>query len=493
MAERRLRAALSASDIGTYSWDLRTNTVEHDAGIKRLFGFTPDTGDTIDEYTARVHADDRAPWLAGLEASARDGADFLQEYRVVMPDGQTRWILDKGHLMKDTTGRPLVMVGAAVDITDPKRLAEAALAASRAKDEFLAMLGHELRNPLAPIVTAVELMRLRGVPAGKELGTIERQLRHITGLVDDLLDISRVSRGAVKLKRERVAVRDVVSRALETASPLLDEKRHSVTVDVAGALWIDADVIRLTQVFSNLVTNAARYSDPGGRIHVTARSDGEHAVVEVTDAGIGIAPDLLPRIFDLFVQGAARRGGQGYGGLGIGLALVQNLVRLHGGEVHAQSAGPGHGSTFTVTLPLAGRDTPVRDLLARTAGADRDANAGRRILVVDDNVDAADLLSELLQSFGHTVETAHSPERALVIADAFQPDIAVLDIGLPVMDGYELAQHLREHGLEHCRLIALTGYGQDHDQARSLSAGFHAHLTKPVSSADLIRALRADP
>ncbi|HUQ05646.1 MAG TPA: ATP-binding protein [Kofleriaceae bacterium] len=492
MAEQRLRAALSASNIGTYSWDVRSNTVEHDAGVKRLFGFAPDTGDTIDEYTERVHEDDRPRWLAGLEATARDGADFLQEYRVVIPGDETRWILDKGQVMKDGAGRPVVMVGAAVDITDQKRLSEAALAASRAKDEFLAMLGHELRNPLAPIVTAVELMKLRGVPAGKELGTIERQLRHITGLVDDLLDVSRVSRGAVKLKLERVTLRDVVSRALETVSPLLDEKRHSVTVDVAGALWIHADAMRLTQVFSNLFTNAARYSEAGGRIHVTARSDGDHAVVEVADTGMGIAPDLLPHIFDLFVQGSPRTGGHSFGGLGIGLALVQNLVRLHGGDVIARSEGPGHGSTFTVRLPMAGRAVPVRDLVAHALGEDPETGTGMRILVVDDNADAADLLSELLQSFGHVVQTANSPERALVIADAFQPQIAVLDIGLPVMDGYELAQHLRERGLEHCRLIALTGYGQDHDHARSMDAGFHAHLTKPVSSIELLRALRPD-
>ncbi|HSK03861.1 MAG TPA: ATP-binding protein [Kofleriaceae bacterium] len=490
-AQERLRAALAASSIGTYFWNLRTNAVEHDAGVRRMFGFAPGEGGPVEDYTARVHPDDRGTWLAALARCANEGADFQLEYRVVWPDGTVRWIADKGRMIRDPDGAPLHLAGAIVDITDSKRLAEEALAASRAKDEFLAVLGHELRNPLAPMMTGIELLKLRGVTMTKELLTIERQVRHLARLVDDLLDISRITRGLVELQRERLALDAAIAKGIEIASPLLEQKEHRVSLDVAPGLHVDGDPVRLAQVFSNLLTNAARYTPRGGNVRVSAHRDGAHAVVRVTDDGIGIAPELLGRIFDLFVQGG-RTIARSEGGLGIGLAVVRSLVQLHGGEVTAHSAGPGQGSELVVRLPLAGDQPPDREPRAVRPAELPEARHKRRVLVVDDNVEAAELISGALRALGHEVAVAHDGAEALKLAGRFRPEVAVLDIGLPVMDGYELARRLREHpDVGPGRLIALTGYGQAGDRARSRDAGFDVHLIKPVDVRALADAIGA--
>jgi signal transduction histidine kinase/DNA-binding response OmpR family regulator len=478
LAWDRLEAALAASQVGTYFWDMRSQRVEHDVGVKRLFGFSSDHGESLDDYTARIHPDDRSGWLAGLEASTRQGIDFHQEYRVVRDDA-VHWLLDKGHVVRDAAG-PAYMIGAVVDITEPKRLATAALAASRAKDEFLAMLGHELRNPLAPIVTALAIMKLRDAPGSKERSTLERQVKHLVRLVDDLLDISRVTRGLIDLHRERLALRDVVSKAVEIASPLIEQKHHQLAVDLPAELFIDADAVRLAQVFANLLTNAARYTPANGKIAVSASRLGDRIQVRVSDNGNGIASDQLESIFELFVQGGERSVARSEGGLGIGLALVHNLLKLHDATVVATSDGPGMGSTFTVELHAALAPEPLRDVAPPAALT----ATTRRVLVVDDNTDAADMLCAALEHFGHDVLIAGDGPQALRLVDDFHPDVAVLDIGLPVMDGYELARRLRARGLDQCLLVAVTGYGQDDDRVRSREAGFDVHLVKPV---DLMR------
>jgi two-component system CheB/CheR fusion protein len=494
-AQERLRAALGASSIGTYFWNLRTNAIEYDEGARRMFGFAPGEGDPIEAYTARVHPEHRDAWRAELARCTNEGADFQLEYRVVWPDGTVRWVLDKGQMIRNPDGAPLHLAGAVIDITESKHLAEEALAASRAKDEFLAVLGHELRNPLAPIMTAVELLKLRGVTMTRELLTIERQVRHLARLVDDLLDISRITRGLVELQRERLSLDAALAKGAEIASPLLEQKEHRVSLDVDPALWVDGDPVRLAQVFSNLLTNAARYTPRGGNIRVSASRDGAHAVVRVVDDGTGIAPELLGRIFDLFVQGG-RTIARSEGGLGIGLAVVRSLVQLHGGEVTAHSAGPGQGSEFVVRLPLAGDRLPGPAVRggARTPSAPElpEARHKRRVLVVDDNVEAAELISGALRALGHEVAVAHDGAEALKLADRFRPEVAVLDIGLPVMDGYELARRLREQpDFGTGRLIALTGYGQPGDRARSLDAGFDVHMIKPVDVRALADAIGA--
>jgi CheY-like chemotaxis protein len=307
-------------------------------------------------------------------------------------------------------------------------------------------------------------------------------------LVDDLLDVSRITRGKVEIKRGAVELSTAVAKALETASPLLEQRRHAVHVAVPRTgLAVEGDEARLAQVFANLLTNSAKYTEPGGNVWVTGRREGGKAIVEVRDDGIGMAAGIIPSVFDLFVQGN-KSIERTEGGLGIGLTLVRSLVRLHGGEVTARSDGPGRGSAFTVELPAlaadARIDTPVEIRRART----RESGQSRRVLLVDDNEDAAELLAMALRDAGYRVELAFDGAQALERAAAFSPQLAILDIGLPVMDGYELASRLRETH-EALRLIALTGYGQEHDREKSRRAGFDAHLVKPVELEVLLAAL----
>lgn len=375
-------------------------------------------------------------------------------------------------------------------------LREAAEAANRAKDEFLAMLGHELRNPLSPILTALQLMKLRGSGGfERERTVIERQVNHLTRLVDDLLDVSRIARGKVELKTEIVEMTDVVAKAIEMSSPLLEQRTHSLSVDVPGrGLAVEGDPTRLSQVVSNLLTNAAKYTPPGGHITLRGGEEQGYVVLRVRDTGIGIAPDVLPRVFDLFVQ-ERQAIDRSQGGLGLGLTIVRNLVERHGGSVSAHSDGPGRGSEFVVRLPRS--DAAHANRNARPGGPARGEPADApadvcRILVVDDNEDGADTLAEVLNGRGYETRVAHDGPTALRIAEDFRPDIAFLDIGLPVMDGYELAGRLREiAALSGIRLIALTGYGQESDRKKTQAAGFHHHLVKPVDLDALEAIVRA--
>ncbi len=368
------------------------------------------------------------------------------------------------------------------------QLSDAAEAASRAKDEFMAMLGHELRNPLAPILTALQLLRLRGdVGSEHERVVIERQVRHLTRLVDDLLDVSRIASGKVELKLVPVETAEIVARASEMASPLLEERAHTLTVDVPrSGLPMIVDPARLSQVIANLLTNAARYTPPGGAISVTGALDGEDIHVAVRDSGIGIAAEVLPTVFDLFVQGR-QASDRAEGGLGLGLAIVRNLVERHGGRVRAESDGLGRGSTFGVWVPCAPMRADQAPLPAQPAGTAAVAPSRRsRVLIVDDNEDAADMLASVLSMRGHETRVAHDGVEALRMCEDFTPHAAFLDLGLPVMDGYELAGRLRDQpGLAEIRLIAVTGYGQESDRRRTAAAGFHHHLVKPVDIATI--------
>jgi PAS domain S-box-containing protein len=367
-----------------------------------------------------------------------------------------------------------------------ERLIEELTSANRAKDEFLAMLGHELRNPLSPIVTALQLMRMRAEPSAlREREIIERQVEHLVRLVDDLMDVARATRGQIELKSERGDIAGPLAKAVEMAGPLLEQRGHHLSVEVEEGMEWEGDPMRLAQVVSNLLTNAARYTDNGGAVTLSARRDGAGWLrIGVRDNGIGLAPEMLPQVFGLFFQGK-RSVDRVEGGLGIGLALVKNIVELHGGTVEAHSAGPGCGSEFVVRLPVhavapASVDEPAASPLAPATG--------RRIMVVDDNVDAAETLGMLLGAYGHAVEVFHDPASALAAATRMRPDIAVLDIGLPVLDGYELGTRLRALLGEHpCRLIALSGYGQDADKARSEAAGFERHLVKPITPDQVAR------
>jgi signal transduction histidine kinase len=356
--------------------------------------------------------------------------------------------------------------------------------ANRAKDEFLAMLGHELRNPLSPMLTALELMRLRdaGGEVERERNILERQVRSLMRLLDDLLDVSRVTRGKITLKKVPVEAAVVVAKAIEVAAPLIEERRHALAVDVAPeGLRIDADEGRMAQVLANVVINAAKYTPPGGHIAVTAHHANGQVTIRVRDDGVGIDPKLLSRMFGLFVQGD-RAPDRAQGGLGVGLALAQTLVRLHGGTISAASAGPGQGCEMTITLPAAAGDPRRTGPLPNVRPAA--PRARHRILVVDDNTDAASLLAESLSMVGHETRWTADGPSALRLADEFGPDAAILDVGLPSMDGYELARRLRAR-FPRLPLVAVTGYGQPGDRERASAAGFDAHFVKPVDLARL--------
>jgi PAS domain S-box-containing protein len=362
--------------------------------------------------------------------------------------------------------------------------------ANQSKDEFLAMLGHELRNPLAPIVVALRLIKMRGKHrSDRELTIIERQVEHLTRLVDDLLDVSRITRGMIQLRRDPLEVAPVVAKAVEMASPLLEQRQHHLVVEVPEeGLVVNADPVRLAQVVANLLTNAAKYTDRGGHIRIRAAAEDGHLVIRVEDDGIGMAPALVKTVFDRFVQGK-RDIDRSQGGLGLGLTLVRSLVDLHGGTVSASSEGLGKGSEFVVRIPLleGTRATPAKEQVTAPPAKN---GAHQRVLLVDDNNDVAEVMEELLQAADYDVAVAHDGAEALRLAEQFRPHIAVLDIGLPVMDGYELARRLHNTtDGNKIRLVAVTGYGQPGDRERSQAAGFEEHLVKPVDVEVLLAAV----
>jgi PAS domain S-box-containing protein len=419
------------------------------------------------------------------------------------PDGSHAVVRANAAPIRDARGDIVSAVTAYYDITAEKRLAleherlyqEAGRAraeaesANRAKDEFLAMLGHELRNPLAPIVTALQVMEQHDAPGGRERQIIDRQVTYLTRLVDDLLDVSRLAAGKIELARQRVELADVVASAVELTSPMFEGRSHPPDVAVAqGGLALDGDPARLAQVVANLLSNAAKYSDPAARIQVTARRDAGDVVLCVRDHGIGIGPDLLPIVFDLFSQ-EHQAIDRARGGLGLGLAIVRNLVRLHGGSVAAHSEGVGLGSEFVVRLPGAA-ELPVTARRGEPASTRRARRTSRRVVIVDDNQDASELLADALIGLGHDVPIAHDGPSGLSRVTEVVPDVAFLDLGLPGMDGYELARRLRQQpGLERIRLIALTGYGDPAARLRSAAAGFDEHLVKPASLARIAEAI----
>ena len=360
--------------------------------------------------------------------------------------------------------------------------------ADRRKDEFLALLAHELRNPLAPVRNAVEIMRFKEL-ADPELAwcrdVIERQTNQLARLVDDLLDVSRITLGKIRLRLESICLKDVVSGAVETSRPIIDARRHQLRTTVPDApVRVHGDLARLTQVVANLLNNAARYQAEGGQITLTVAKAGSDAVISVADSGVGLAPEHMPKLFQLFSQGE-RSADSPHGGLGIGLSLVKTLVELHGGRVKAFSPGIGQGSRFDVRLPVL-EEVSAPGIVPVAVGR---GGAARRVLVVDDSHDSANSLATLLRFNGHEVFVAHDGEAALELSVAVRPNVVLLDIGLPGMDGYEICRRMRKLGLEDTYIIAMTGYGQERDRRRSSEAGFDEHTVKPVDIEQLSRLI----
>ena len=457
------------------------------AACTEMMGGRPLLGRTLSEALPELDAQGLAE---SLEQVHRSGEPFVSRaYRMVLhrgPGGAPEECFF--HLvlqpLRDEREAVEAVVLIATEVTELVSSRHEAEVASRAKDEFLAMLGHELRNPLAPVVTALHLMKLRAPGAvDRERAVIERQVRNLSRLVEDLLDVSRIARGKVELRREPVDLAATVAQAIETSSPLIEERHHQLSVEVPPGLLVLADATRLTQIVANLLTNAAKYTDPGGQLRVRVRRDGAEAVLQVSDDGIGIPAELIPHVFDTFFQGGQGRD-RARGGLGLGLALVRSFVHLHGGTVSAESAGPGAGSTFTVRLPLHSGAGEPRALARAPGPAARTPRTRLRVLVVDDNVDAAEGLREFLSLLGHEVEVAHDGGEGLRKARAHPPDLALLDLGLPGMDGLELGRAIRERAPGTC-LVAVTGYGQESDRRATREAGFARHLVKPVDLEEL--------
>jgi PAS domain S-box-containing protein len=413
--------------------------------------------------------------------------DYTVEKRYIRKDGTIVWVNLFGNVVVDDQGQAVQAVAIVIDITqqiDSQRLlreSEARLREANArKDEFLAMLSHELRNPAAAIGNAAQALS-RLVNREKEqslIGIVERQIGHLGHLLDDLLDVSRITQGRIEISRQRLTVQSCIDIAIEITQPLIQEKKHRLTLSMCPEpLWVDADKVRLAQCIANLLTNAVKYTEAGGEIHVRTTAEGQSAVVAITDNGIGMPVELIPRMFELFVQGE-RQLDRSQGGLGIGLAVCRMLIEMQGGTVTGSSPGIGQGSTFTLRLPLA-------DEIARTSTDATSSSGGpARVMIIDDNRDAADSLSLLLQLEDHATLTAYSGEDALSLVASFDPQFVLLDIGLPEMDGYEVARRLKTL-VPRARLIAVTGYGLAGDKQRSADSGFEAHLVKPVDLSDI--------
>jgi PAS domain S-box-containing protein len=497
--EELLRLAIDAADVGEWYVDMTDSSIYWPKRVRTMFGVADDRPVTLADFYAALHPDDRAATAASFEqaADSHSQTQYEAEYRTIgRDDGIQRWVAAKGRGIFDASGRCIRMIGTAIDITQRKadevalrESGERLRQADRRKDEFLAMLAHELRNPLAPISAAAELLQIGRLDEERVRRTsqiIGRQVGHMTSLVDDLLDVSRVTRGLVELEQAPLDINHIVADAVEQVTPLIRTRRHQLELDLAPeAIRVQGDRKRLVQVLANILNNAAKYTPEGGCVRLATDVRDGDVLIEVSDNGIGMAPELVARAFDLFAQ-AERSSDRSSGGLGLGLALVRSLVDLHHGTVHCGSAGIGKGSKFTIRLPRLGGAEEQAEPPA--AGAAAQTAQSLRIMVVDDNVDAAAMLAMLLEASGHRVAVEHDARRVLARARSEAPQVCLLDIGLPDIDGNELARQLRaEPGTAGAVLIAVTGYSQESDRAQSLAAGFDHHLVKPVD----IRALGA--
>jgi PAS domain S-box-containing protein len=439
-----------------------------------------------------VHPEDYDSVIAKLNETFATQTPFSSEHRLLGRDGKYRWFLHEGYPLRGAAGEVKHFLGVAVDIDDRKRAEEALKEADRRKDEYLAVLAHELRNPLAPIRMSLEVMRLtKDETAQQEArNLIERQVEQMVHLVDDLLDVSRITRGAISLRKEQLKLKEVLALAVEAARAQLLAKEHELVVCLLEEdLELVGDKTRLVQVFLNLLTNAAKYTEPRGKISLVGERQGRNLVVRVRDNGLGIASEMLPHIFEMFVQ-VDKGIGTRQEGLGIGLNLVKRLAELHGGHVEAHSAGLGQGSEFIVYLPASKSST---QLVAKPKEVQATAARPRRVLVVDDYEANVRTLSSMLRLMGHEVSTAQRGGEALERLQTFSPDFILLDINMPDMSGYEVVRHLKQNAAyQGVILVALTGYGAEEDVRRIKEAGFHHHLLKPISLEILENLLRGD-
>ena len=494
--ESRLRMALAAARMVIWDWNPALDRIVMSEGFADVLG-VPATAkiDGTEKLFELIHPDDLPQHRAILEESVANVEGYVSQYRIIRQDiGATVWLEERGHPIAGATGRTERVIALVMDINDRKHNEEALKDADQKKNEFLAMLAHELRNPLAPIRNALQIMRLNGgtdqslVPVREMM---DRQVGHLVRLVDDLLDVSRITRGSLELRKSRFPISQAVESAVEAARPLVEAAKHELTVSLPPQpLMVDGDLTRLSQVVSNLLSNAVKYTPEGGHIWLTLEREENHAVLCVRDNGMGIPTNMLSHVFEMFTQ-VDHSGVRTQGGLGIGLTLVRRLVQMHGGTVEAQSGGADKGSEFIVRLPMAADTKASAQVTDSEAGQSASEGPRRRILVVDDNIDSAESLGLLLKLMGHEVCTAHDGQGALDAAMTFRPDVVLLDIGLPGMNGYEVATRMKAiPELSKTQLVAQTGWGQEEDRRRSSKAGFAAHLVKPVDQEALKRLLK---
>jgi PAS domain S-box-containing protein len=544
-AEQRYRALVEQIPVVTFlaALDFNIHELYVSPQIENLLGFSQDEwlSNPFLWYN-QLYPDDRERWQKEFARTCVTGTHFRSEYRFIARDGRIVWVHGECQVIRDEQGAPLFLQGVAYDITESKtaeatlqrlrldlegeirqrtgelantnetlraeierrkgleetlkQRAEQLADESKRKDQFLAMLAHELRNPLAPVLMAVDLLGRNNIEEEERtwaLDMVGRQVKHMTRLIDDLLDISRISQGKIVLRRGLVDLNTTVQRAVDSVRPLITERRQHLTVELPEKpIMLDADSVRLEQIVTNLLTNAGKYTEPGGSIFLSAGVENEQPSLKVRDTGIGIPPQMLERIFDLFTQVDTSIARSTQWGLGIGLALVRGLVELHGGTVKAFSPGVGHGSEFVVHLPtcVTRPVVPVENLKGQdlAPGLPR-----RKILIVEDNAEFSRSMSLLLRSWGQDVRSAADGASALAAIPSHSPDVVLMDIGLPGMDGYEIARRVRQQPEgRNVFLVALTGYGRQEDRARATEAGFDYHLTKPIP-AETLRQLLSEP
>jgi PAS domain S-box-containing protein len=502
LSERRLVLALEAAGMGVWDWNIATGEVRWSGELEPLHGL-PRGGfaGTYEAFRTLIHPDDRERVETAIKRSVETRTPYEAEFRILGADGQERWTDARGQVVEDAFGRPARMVGVGIDVTRQKRLeaelrrqADRLSETDRRKDEFLAMLSHELRNPLAPILHAAELLG-RDDPAlvGDAREIIRRQSIHLTRLVDDLLDVSRITRGTVRLDRRSVPLREVVDSAVDTWRHLLAKRNQDLTVELPEEMIrLDGDSTRLAQIVSNVLHNAIKFTPEGRSIAIVAKREEDGVAIRVRDDGMGMGPEEIERVFDLFAQGPPTLD-RPQGGLGLGLTLSRRLAELHGGTLEASSGGPGLGSEFVVRIPEGTvPQEPAKPPTPEPSGSP--LRRARRVLVVDDNEDAREALRFLLEDEGHHVVTAGDGPGALEEMERFRPEVVLLDIGLPGLDGYEVARAIRKQdGGRDALLVAVSGYGLPEDRARSRTAGFDDHLLKPVAPQILLDLVRDAP
>jgi PAS domain S-box-containing protein len=496
--EQRLRLALEASGAGSWSRDARTGRVDWDDRFREIYGLPPGEPASFQAWLSRVHEEDRQQQfdLADQIEHTNTHDTFDATFRIVRPDGTIAWVQSLGQAHRDAEGKLMRLTGLELDVTDRKRAEDALREGDRRKNEFLAILGHELRNPLAALSMGLQLARGKNEidpTLKRNLDVMDRQASQLTRLIDDLLDVGRISTGKIALKLKPLALPHVLANSMEEARVAIASRDHEVLIQIQpGRHQVLGDSARLTQAIANLIENAAKYTEPGGQIRLSLEQEDGLEVVRVEDNGIGIPADELSHVFDLFSQVRIHQG-KSSGGLGIGLAIVRTLVNLHDGTVEAASGGPGCGSTFTVRLPALEATTLVADPDVAPLDRLKGSQSRRRVLIVDDNQDAAATLAEFLALDGHQTWIAHSGLQAIEIAKATALDVVLMDLGMPGLDGIETAKRIRAlPGRAGLRIAALTGWGQESDRARTREAGLDWHLVKPVNTtflSDLITKL----